>query len=240
MKSPHAGTVNIANQQFFFTPPSKCPTNLFGPVSNRAILKQLHVTSRSSSRNPRRRSATPRLEPKNLLAPRLQSPIFPDQSPISNQPPAGTPNLQCPMPVLGYVWGCRLVPYRPLASAKRPSSASGVLGLGASLEDLHSSHQCCTNCTQASYCSSDTPPLQPQHDSSHTPQHATTRRIAAGISRRAALRTRRATTRNSFTARAAPRPRGRVRGKSRRRIDGLGDREDDHADRCGARGRQYR
>ena len=90
-------------KKLFFSPPSKCAIDLFGPVANRAILKQLHVTSRSSSRNPRRRSATPRLESKNLLAPRLQSPIFPDQSPISNQPPAGTPNLQCPMPVLGYI-----------------------------------------------------------------------------------------------------------------------------------------
>ena len=92
-------------KKLFFSPPSKCAIDLFGPVANRAILRQLHVTSRSSSRNPRRRSATPRLESKNLLAPRLQSPIFPDQSPISNQPPAGTPNLQCPMPVLGYVVG---------------------------------------------------------------------------------------------------------------------------------------
>ena len=89
-------------KKLFFSPPSKCPIDLFGPVANRAILKQLHVTSRSSSRNPRRRSATPRLESKNLLVPSLQSPISPDQSPISNQPPAGTPNLQCPMPVLGY------------------------------------------------------------------------------------------------------------------------------------------
>ena len=51
------------------------------------------------------RAGGPRLRAsnkKNLLAPRVQSPIFPDQSPISNQPPAGTPNLQCPMPVLGY------------------------------------------------------------------------------------------------------------------------------------------
>ena len=89
-------------KKLFFSPPSKCPIDLFGPVANRAILKQLHVTSRSSSRNPRRRSATPRLESKNLLVPSLQSPISPDQSPISNQPSAGTPNLQCPMPVLGY------------------------------------------------------------------------------------------------------------------------------------------
>ena len=106
----------------FFSPPSKCPTNLFGPVSNRAILKQLHVTSRSSSRNPRRRSATPRLESKNLLAPSLQSPIVPDQSPISNQPPAGTPNLQCPMPVLGYP--CLLVSLRTLAQFSQRGEAS--------------------------------------------------------------------------------------------------------------------
>ena len=90
-------------KKLFFSPPSKCAIDLFGPVANRAILRQLHVTSRSSSRNPRRRSATPRLESKNLLVPSLQSPISPDQSPISNQPSAGTPNLQCPMPVLGYL-----------------------------------------------------------------------------------------------------------------------------------------
>ena len=33
--------------------PSKCPIDLFGPVSNRTILKRLHGASRSSSRNPR-------------------------------------------------------------------------------------------------------------------------------------------------------------------------------------------
>ena len=81
----------------FFSPPSKCPTNLFGPVSNRAILKQLHVTSRSSSQNPCRRSATPRLEPKNFLADSNLKCSRPEP-PISNQPPAGTPisNFQCP------------------------------------------------------------------------------------------------------------------------------------------------
>ena len=33
--------------------PSKCPIDLFGPVSNRTILKRLHGASRCSSRNPR-------------------------------------------------------------------------------------------------------------------------------------------------------------------------------------------
>ena len=124
---------SISRINNFFSPPSKCPTNLFGPVSNRAILKQLHVTSRSSSRNPRRRSATPRLESKNLLAPRLQSPIFPDQSPISNQPPAGTPNLQCPMPVLGYARVASVL--RPLASRNPHVCCFQNTRLGASFRE---------------------------------------------------------------------------------------------------------
>ena len=33
----------------FFSPPSKCPIDLFGPVSNRTILKRLHVASREQS-----------------------------------------------------------------------------------------------------------------------------------------------------------------------------------------------
>ena len=40
-------------KKLFFSPPSKCPIDLFGPVSNRTILKRLHGASRSSSRNPR-------------------------------------------------------------------------------------------------------------------------------------------------------------------------------------------
>ncbi len=36
-------------KKLHFSPPSKCPIDPFGPVANRAILKQLHVTSRSSS-----------------------------------------------------------------------------------------------------------------------------------------------------------------------------------------------
>ena len=84
-------------KQFIFLAPSKCPIDLFGPVSNGTILKQLHVTSRSSSRNPRRRSATPRLEPKNFLADSNLQCSRPE-TPISNQPPAGNPisNFQCP------------------------------------------------------------------------------------------------------------------------------------------------
>ena len=30
-------------KKLFFLPPSKCPIDLFGPVSNRTILKRLHV-----------------------------------------------------------------------------------------------------------------------------------------------------------------------------------------------------
>ena len=34
-------------KKIFFSPPSKCPIDLFGPVSNRTILKRLHVASRA-------------------------------------------------------------------------------------------------------------------------------------------------------------------------------------------------
>ena len=40
-------------KKIIFSPPSKCPIDLFGPVSNRTILRRLHGASRSSSRNPR-------------------------------------------------------------------------------------------------------------------------------------------------------------------------------------------
>ena len=40
-------------KKLIFSAPSKCPIDLFGPVSNRTILKRLHGASRSSSRNPR-------------------------------------------------------------------------------------------------------------------------------------------------------------------------------------------
>ena len=82
-------------KKIFFSPPSKCPIDLFGPVSNRTILKRLHGASRSSSRNPRRRSATPRLSWRpdpisNLPGPisNLQSASRRDpQSPMSNARP---------------------------------------------------------------------------------------------------------------------------------------------------------
>ena len=32
-------------KKIFFSPPSKCPIDLFGPVANRTILKRLHVAS---------------------------------------------------------------------------------------------------------------------------------------------------------------------------------------------------
>ena len=34
-------------KKLFFSPPSKCPIDLFGPISNRTILKRLHVASRA-------------------------------------------------------------------------------------------------------------------------------------------------------------------------------------------------
>ena len=45
-------------KKLFFSPPSKCPIDLSGPSANGTMLKQLHVASRSSSRNPRRACAT--------------------------------------------------------------------------------------------------------------------------------------------------------------------------------------
>ena len=50
---------------------------------------------------------------------------------------------------------------------------------------------------------------------------------------RATMRTRRNATKHITKPRAAPRPRGRVRGESHRRIDGSGDRENNDADRRG-------
>ena len=84
-------------KKLFFSAPSKCPIDLFGPVSNGTILKQLHVTSRSSSRNPRRRSATPRLESKISWRPDSNL-----QSSRTNLQSASRWDPQSPMPVLGY------------------------------------------------------------------------------------------------------------------------------------------
>ena len=54
MAGPSISRIKI----FFFSPPSTCPIDLFGPVWNRTILKRLHGASRSSSRNPLRSRAT--------------------------------------------------------------------------------------------------------------------------------------------------------------------------------------
>ena len=55
-------------KKLLFLAPSKCHIDLFGPRANRTILKQLHVASTSSLRNPRWRSTTPRLESKNTCS----------------------------------------------------------------------------------------------------------------------------------------------------------------------------
>ena len=72
---------------------SCCPSAIATTGRNGLASRNSRVSSESA---PAVRDSAPRI--KNLLAPRLQSPIFPDQSPISNQPPAGTPisNFQCP------------------------------------------------------------------------------------------------------------------------------------------------
>ena len=84
-------------KKLFFSPPSKCAIDLFGPVLNRTILTQLHVASRSSLRNPRRRSATPRLESKISWRPDSNL-----QSSRTNLQSASRWDPQSPMPVLGY------------------------------------------------------------------------------------------------------------------------------------------
>ena len=62
-------------KKIFFSPPSKCPIDLFGPVSNRTILTQLHVASRSSLR----------LRASNRNTSWCPASNLPGPSPISNQ-----------------------------------------------------------------------------------------------------------------------------------------------------------
>ena len=52
-------------KKIFFSPLSKCPIDLFGPVANRTILIKVHAASRSSSRNPRRTPPSTLPQPAN-------------------------------------------------------------------------------------------------------------------------------------------------------------------------------
>ena len=75
MKSPHAGTVNIANQQFFFRPPVSVP--LISLDQYRTERYSDNCMSRLGVHR-RIRTGRARRSKKNIVAPSLQSPIVPD------------------------------------------------------------------------------------------------------------------------------------------------------------------